>query len=288
MSSWVLLQIIFNLVIAAGLVVFWIRLKRPAKDDPRLSRGLQILQSKIAVLEDLADRSDRQVQQLTELLETKARHLNGKLIEADQKILKIEQAMDRSLEVAEIFQDKIPHHEIIERQNTIKYVKAARMAHEGVGIEAIVDELDLPREQVEFIAKVNRDQLMFDQDQLPEWAKRGLENKGFGQEDDSQRESLKKLGENFRLAQSQGFEEQQSDESTQAQDVTGEEISVPEESDISSAPKTESTPKIEKSFVTRPVVSPAKLRSSPFSLRTVKEGEEAIRPVKFRRIDLDP
>ncbi len=288
MSSWVLLQIIFNLVIAAGLVVFWIRLKRPAKDDPRLSRGLQILQSKIAVLEDLADRSDRQVQQLTELLETKARHLNGKLIEADQKILKIEQAMDRSLEVAEIFQDKIPHHEIIERQNTIKYVKAARMAHEGVGIEAIVDELDLPREQVEFIAKVNRDQLMFDQDQLPEWAKRGLENKGFGQEDDSQRESLKKLGENFRLAQSQGFEEQQSDESTQAQDVTGEEISVPEELDISSAPKTESTPKIEKSFVTRPVVSPAKLRSSPFSLRTVKEGEEAIRPVKFRRIDLDP
>jgi flagellar hook-basal body complex protein FliE len=71
--------------------------------------------------------------------------------------------------VAEIFQDKIPHEEIIQRQSTIKYVQAARMAHSGASIEEIVKEVGLPQSEVEFIAKVNKDQLMFSEEQLPGW-----------------------------------------------------------------------------------------------------------------------
>lgn len=170
MSLWVLLQVVLNILLVTSVFIMWARLKRPPQDDPRLSRGLQLLQSKITVLEDLSDRTDRQVTQLTSLIDQKARFLQSKIYEAETQILKVQGAMDKSLEVAEIFQDKIPHDEIIDRQNTVKYVRAARMAHSGHSIEEILLEVDLPREQVEFIAKVNREKLMFDDEQLPAWA----------------------------------------------------------------------------------------------------------------------
>ena len=170
MSFWVLLQILVNLVFVAGLVGAWIRLGRPQKDDPRLSKGLQLLQSKIAVLEDLSDRTETQVNQLTALLEQKVKDIQIKIQAADKQIAKIEHSMQKSLEVAKIFQDKIPHTEIIERQNTVKYVKAARLAHQGHSVEEILQEVDLSRGEIEFIAKVNKEQLMFCEDSLPEWA----------------------------------------------------------------------------------------------------------------------
>ncbi|MEN0058082.1 MAG: DUF2802 domain-containing protein, partial [Bdellovibrio sp.] len=61
MSFWLLIQVLVNLILFAGVIGVWIRLSRPAKDDPRLSKGLQLLQSKIAVLEDLSDRTETQV-----------------------------------------------------------------------------------------------------------------------------------------------------------------------------------------------------------------------------------
>lgn len=170
MSVWVLLQIVLNVLLLLGVSIIWFRLKRPPKDDPRLSRGLQLLQSKITVLEDLSDRTDRQVSQLTSLLDQKTRLLQSKIFDAEAQIQKVQGSMDRSMEVAEIFQDKIPHDEIIERQNTVKYIRAARMAHSGASVEEIIEEVDLPREQVEFIAKVNKDKLMFDENKLPAWA----------------------------------------------------------------------------------------------------------------------
>ncbi len=152
-----------------GIVALTLRLRRPPQDDPRLSRGLQLLQTKITVLEDLSDRTDAQVKQLSQLLEQKNRVLQNKILEAEQQILKIDHSMSKSMEVAEIFQDKIPHHEIAERQRTIEYVKAARMANSGLSVEEIAQSVHLPREQVELIAKFNREQLMFDEEQLPPW-----------------------------------------------------------------------------------------------------------------------
>lgn len=170
MSFWVLLQVLVNLILVAGVVGLWFKLNRPAKDDPRLSRGLQLLQSKISVLEDLSDRTENQVQQLSHLLEQKARDVQSQIQQADRQIQNIDNSMNRSLEVAKIFQDKIPHQEIIERQNTVKYVKAARMAHQGASVEEICAAVDLSRGEIEFIAKVNRDQLQFSEQDLPEWA----------------------------------------------------------------------------------------------------------------------
>ena len=171
MSTWTLIQIVFDLFMACGLFVIVMRMNRAPKDDPRLSRGLQLLQSKISVLEDLSDRTETQVNQLTAILESKLREVQAKVELADRHVHEIRVSMDRSLEVAQIFQDKIPHKEIIERQNTIKYVQAARLAHSGASIEDLAKQVDLPRGELEFIASVNRDRLMFTESELPEWAK---------------------------------------------------------------------------------------------------------------------
>lgn len=170
MSFWFLLQLLVNVILFAGVVGMWVRLQRPPKDDPRLSKGLQLLQSKISVLEDLSDRTETQVNQLTALLEQKVKDIQSKIQSSEKQISKIDQSMQKSLEVAKIFQDRIPHNEILERQNTIKYVKAARLAHQGMSVDEIASQVtDLSRGEIEFIANVNRDQLMFCEESLPEW-----------------------------------------------------------------------------------------------------------------------
>lgn len=218
MSTWTLLQIFVNLTLGLGLAVMWVRLRRPPQDDPRLSRGLQLLQSKIAVLEDLSDRTDAQVKQLTHLIEQKARLLQNKIIESEHQIHRVDQSMQKSKEVAEIFQDKIPHQEIIERQQTIKYVKAAQMAHSGHSIDEIAATVDLPKGQLELIAKLNREELVFDAEALPEWAKGEAPQASLGDAEakaealtsevlqnvfappEEEYASLKRLGEQFRTA----------------------------------------------------------------------------------------
>jgi len=169
-SFWVLLQVFTSLVLFAAVGFIWVRLNRPAKDDPRLSRGLQLLQSKISVLEDLSDRTDTQVTQLTALIEQKGRDIQNLIFQSEKQLQKIEASMGKSMEVAKIFQDKIPHQEIIERQNTVKYVKAAKMAHAGASVDEIAGQVDLSRGEIEFIAKINRDQLQFSEEALPQWA----------------------------------------------------------------------------------------------------------------------
>lgn len=249
MSAWSLLQVVVNLVLMLGLVVLWMRMRRPPKDDPRLSRGLQLLQSKIVVLEDLSDRTDRQVKQLSSLLEQKTKLLQNKIFDADKQMHKIEQSMEKSREVAEIFQDKIPHQEIIERQQTIKYVRAARLAHAGRSVDEIAIEVDLPREQLEFIAKVNKDQLMFDNDQLPEWAHedeideisevaqeetQAYVNDEVFESPELEFRSLQRLGEEFRSACAQYNEEHGFNE--KGEDLEAVEKDMPQNKEVSSEP----------------------------------------------------
>jgi uncharacterized protein YerC len=166
------IQIFIDVILFLAVAGVWLRIVASTKkDDPRLSRGLQLLQSKIAILEDLSDRIERQVQQSIQLMESKSKDLQKQFDETDQQIFKIDSAMAKSLDVAKMFQDRIPHEEIIERKSTAKFVKAARMAHQGVTNEEIVNELGLSMGEVEFVAKMNRQKLQFSEDELPEWAK---------------------------------------------------------------------------------------------------------------------
>jgi hypothetical protein len=171
-----LLQVIVDLLFVVSIVVLWVIFRRPKSEDPRLSAGLLDLQTKIAVLEDLGDRTERQVQQLMTIIENKVLELQKKITQADNMQGKISKSMEKSLEVVKIFQDKIPHEEIRERQNTIKFVKAALLANQGCSAHEISDQIDLPYGEIEFIIKVNKKDLAFDQHQLPEWVQAELNN----------------------------------------------------------------------------------------------------------------
>jgi len=166
---------VVQLLFFSGLVLIWMRMKKDQADDSRWSRNLQIIQSKIAVFEDLSDRTETQVNQLTMMLENKMCDLQRKIDEADEILGKISSSMKKSMEVAQIFQDKIPHEEIIERQNTVKFVRAALMAHEGKTAEEIADSVQLPASQIEFIVKVNAQRLSFDPLQMPDWLKQEVQ-----------------------------------------------------------------------------------------------------------------
>ena len=185
MSLWFLLQLGFNLFLISAIYVMWTRLRKPPQDDPRLSKGLQLLQSKISILEDLSDRTDTQVAQLSALLEQKAKKVQSKIEEAQSQLRQVEHSISKSKEMAHIFQDKIPHEEIIERNTTIKFVKAAKMAHQGKSVAEISKELDLPFAEVEFISKINKEQLIFESNNLPDWVKESLDNEDINDSDES-------------------------------------------------------------------------------------------------------
>jgi len=171
MSGFIYFHFAVTIILAIGLVLTALRAWRRSEDDPRLSRGLQLLQAKIAVLDDLSERTEVQVKQLSGLLDQKSRELQDKVVLAERHVQQVRAAIKESLEVAKIFQDKIPHQEIIERQNTMKYVQAARLAHQGVSAADIARQLELPLSEAEFIAKVNRDRLLISDEQLPIWAR---------------------------------------------------------------------------------------------------------------------
>ncbi|WP_413559879.1 DUF2802 domain-containing protein [Bdellovibrio sp. HCB209] len=301
MSFWFLTQLLVNVILLAGIIGVWVRMNRPAKDDPRLSKGLQLLQSKIAVLEDLSDRTETQVNQLTALLEQKVKDIQSKIQASEKQIAKIDQSMQKSLEVAKIFQDRIPHTEIVERQNTIKYVKAARLAHQGLSADEIAAQVDLSRGEIEFIAKVNKDQLMFCEDSLPEWANEEAEESESSSQDFSdvdnisfmqplqragsdissvfevpktENDAMKKLGDAFKAA---------------CQEVEDEEIAAEKAPSIFDVTQniaqnflgekpTPTTPTAVTNIKAAPAAKPAAAAKSATGPN--------IRPVEFRRIDM--
>ncbi len=208
MSIWILIQIGLFTILFGIVAILWVRLLRQGtKDDPRLSKGLQLLQSKISVLEDLSDRTDEQVRQLIGILEQKCGEIQRKITDADKHIHLIASSMEKSLDVAKIFQDKIPHKEIIERKNTAKYVQAARLAHNGANIDEISEEIDLPKAEIELIMKINKNKLMFSSENLPPWVEKNSSDqpreKDFSKAFEVphfQNESLTELGNQFRQA----------------------------------------------------------------------------------------
>jgi hypothetical protein len=165
-----LMQLGLNLFLLAGFAIIWMRVSRSQGDDPRMSRSLQLLQSKISILEDLSDRIDEQLAQANGVMEHKKKELDGKIAEVDRMLQVIQVSRDKSLQVAQIFEDKIPHEEIMERQRTRLYVRAAKLAHQGLSVSEIVDLVNLPYAEVDFIAKMNREQLQFSAEELPDWA----------------------------------------------------------------------------------------------------------------------
>lgn len=296
MSFWAISQIIVDIIFVAAIFVLFYRMFRPPKDDPRLSKGLQLLQSKIAVLEDLSDRTEVQVKQLTALMEKKIVDIQAKIEHADQMISQISGSMQKSMEVAKIFQDKIPHEEIIERQNTIKFVKAAKLANQGRSVDEIASQVDIPRGELEFIVKVNRENLSFDENKLPEWIKVevggdlfansleldfaefkgpipvGSRSEQIFEVPRADQTSLAKLGEQFRAAI------EQSRPASPSQ--------PPRNSGVMTGNATKSAPIATSRSESTRAVTPQQGVSNPPPKPVLRPREAGIRPVEFQKIEI--
>lgn len=169
MSFVSLIQWFVLFVLAAAVVGLWVRALRAPKDDPRLSKGLQILQSKISILEDLSDRTDLQVKQLTHLIEKKTVELQEQLNLTEQSLSRLQAAIQKSKEMSQALRVELTQEGAIERKNMSKYIQAAQLAHQGHSSTEIGARLGLSPAEVDFVIKVNKDQLVFCETSLPAW-----------------------------------------------------------------------------------------------------------------------
>lgn len=165
MGTLLLIQIALDLAFIALIAIFLIeRQKQKTQEDPRLSRGLQILSSKIAIIEDLMDRSEKSGKQMAQLLDAKQQDVQELIENVEIHLHKVQESIEKSKKIARLFQDKIPHEEIIERQNAAKYLKAAKLANQGKTADEILKEVDIPRGELELIVKLNRQSLITNQE----------------------------------------------------------------------------------------------------------------------------
>ncbi len=169
MNIWLLLLTLFNVILLAGLSFsLFLRIKEK-KEDQRLTKGLQLLQNKISILEDLSDRTDEQVRKLVHVIDQKANEIRLQVQTADEKIEQIDIALAKALDISKVFNEQVPHQEMKDRQKTNAYVQAAKMAHQGFSIDQISAKIDLSPAEIEMITKVNKENLQFSEDSLPTW-----------------------------------------------------------------------------------------------------------------------
>ena len=169
MGLLIFMQVVLDLgFIATATWLLIDRSRSKTMEDPRLSRGLQLLSSKIAILQDLMDRSENMSKQLNQLMDGKQADIQERLEEVEIYLHKIQKATERSQEVVDIFQDRVPHQEMIERQTSAKYLMAAKLSHQGVSIEEIAAKVDIPRGELDLIVKLNRERIIVNQGSNPE------------------------------------------------------------------------------------------------------------------------
>ncbi|MGZ3690866.1 MAG: DUF2802 domain-containing protein [Pseudobdellovibrio sp.] len=169
MNYWLLTLTLLNVLLVAFIAFSQLSKNKAKLEDQRLTKGLQLLQNKISILQDLSDKTDEQVRSWVHIIEQKAGEVQGQLIKSDEKVAQIEMALSKALDVSKIFYEQVPHTEMAERQKTSKYVQAAKLANQGFTIDQISQKVDLSAAEIEMVAKMNREQLQFSEENLPAW-----------------------------------------------------------------------------------------------------------------------
>lgn len=169
MNYWLLALSMMNLLMLTLLLFSWLTKNKTRIEDQRLTKGLQLLQNKISILQDLSDKSDEQVHKWIHLIEQKSYDVQNQLTRSDEKIAQIENVLAKALDVTKAFSEQIPHETLAERQKTSRYAQAAKLAHQGYSAEQISQKVDLSVAEIEIIIKMNRNELQFSEDNLPAW-----------------------------------------------------------------------------------------------------------------------
>lgn len=178
MNYWLLSLSLLNVLLIAYIAFTHLSRNKAKSEDPRLTKGLQLLQNKISILQDLSDKTDEQVRKWVHLIEQKSGNVQAQLQRSDEKITQIESALSKALDVSKIFYEQVPHAEMAERQKTGKYVQAAKLAHQGFSADQISQKVDISTAEIEMIIKMNREELQFAEEQLPAWVQAASTNGG--------------------------------------------------------------------------------------------------------------
>lgn len=166
-----------NIVLLAGLSFsLFLRIKEK-KEDQRMTKGLQLLQNKISILEDLSDKTDEQVRKLIHLIEQKTIEIKNNMILADEKNLLLNQTIQKTNDLQQLNMNQMSNEDLIERKKSTSLVLAAQLANQGHTADQIAQHVDLSPAEIEMIIKVNKDQLQFSTNELPTWLKQNLETK---------------------------------------------------------------------------------------------------------------
>jgi hypothetical protein len=168
-NYWLLALSMMNLLMLTLLLFSWLTKNKTKIEDQRLTKGLQLLQNKISILQDLSDKSDEQVHKWIHLIEQKSFDVQNQLTRSDEKIAQIENVLAKALDVTKAFAEQMPHETLAERQKTSRYAQAAKLAHQGYSAEQISQKVDLSVAEIEIIIKMNRNELQFSEDNLPAW-----------------------------------------------------------------------------------------------------------------------
>lgn len=177
MNIWLLLIGLLNVLLLAGLSFsLFLRLKEK-KEDQRLTKGLQLLQNKISILQDLSDQTDEQIKNLVRLLDQKTENLKSEMHTADTKIHTLQIRSQQLIEQHQQSQAQTAEATLNTRNNSPNdkmtfYVQAARLAHSGFSADEIVSQIpSLNPAEIEMIVKVNKGRLQFSEEHLPQWVK---------------------------------------------------------------------------------------------------------------------
>lgn len=177
-NYWLLTLSLLNVLLLAFVAFTHLSRQKNKIEDQRLTKGLQLLQNKISILQDLSDKTDEQVRKWVHVIEQKSGEVQGQLVKADEKIAQIESALSKALDVSKIFYEQVPHAEMAERQKTGKYVQAAKLAHQGFSTDQIAQKVDISTAEIDMIIKMNREELQFAEEQLPAWVQAASTNGG--------------------------------------------------------------------------------------------------------------
>ncbi len=169
MNYWLLTLALLNILLIAYTAFNQLGRNRTRLEDQRLTKGLQLLQNKISILQDLSDKTDEQVRRWVHLLDHKGQAVQNQIVQSDDKIAQIEIALSKALDVSKIFYEQVPHAELMERQKTSKYVQVAKLANQGFTVDQIAQKIEISTAEIEMISKMNRENLQFSEENLPAW-----------------------------------------------------------------------------------------------------------------------
>lgn len=271
MNYWILTLLIMNILMMATVLLGWFSQRKNQVEDQRLTKGLQLLQNKISILQDLSDKSDEQVHRWIHLLEQKSAEVQKYIHHADHSLMQIETTLQKALDVSKVFSEQVPHAEIAERQKTSKYVHAAQLANQGFSVEEISQKIDLSPAEIEIIMKLNRDELQFSEENLPAWINSVPNQPTRTQEITEFNTQLKKMNQ---LISETSFEVPKPDLTTMKRI----------EQDFKNTVLQSTTSQM--AFIEEPLQNSMAAKESPTNSIVTPSTEKNVRPFEFRKISI--